>query len=59
MKVFIISDRNSGNSKEFLAGNFTTIIKTRARRWRELNTLLGNNHPKECFIQNNLISESL
>jgi len=59
MKVFIISNRNSDNSKGFLGGNFTTIIRTRARRGRELNTLLGNNYPKECFIQNNLISESL
>jgi len=51
MKVFIISDRNSENSGVFLISVFTTIIGVRARRERDLDTLLGNNYPKECFIQ--------
>ena len=51
MKVFSISNRNSENSERFLVGNFTTIRETGARRKQELNTLLGNNYPKECFIQ--------
>jgi len=50
MIVFIISDRNSENSEMFLISSFTTIIGIRARRERELDTLLGNNYPKECFI---------
>lgn len=51
MKVFIISYRNSENSGVYLRGDFTTIIGVRARRERDLDTLLGNNYPKECFIQ--------
>jgi hypothetical protein len=50
MKVFIISDINSMNYKLFLIGDFTTIMRVGARRGGVLNTLLGNNYPKECFI---------
>jgi len=32
MKVFSISNRNSENSDVFLGGDFTTIIRARARR---------------------------
>lgn len=55
MKVFSITNRNSENSEIFLIGNFTTIMGIGVRRGQKLNTLLGNNYPKECFMQNNKI----
>jgi hypothetical protein len=40
------------NYKLFIGGDFTTIMRVGASRGRELNTLLGNYYPKECFVFN-------
>mgnify|MGYP006910206453 CR=1 FL=1 len=47
MKVFSISNRNSENREVYLVSNFTTIITIRAVGKQRIDTLLGNNYPKE------------